>query len=266
MPGAQLANLLAGNGTQQANLGPQAVERAPLRTMQMTTETPHVAQFRTLTLIAAIGASLQVHAEGTRLETDDEKFSYGIGTQIGQSLKRQGVTVDPDAFAMAIRDAMQGNPPRLAPEEMERVMTEREAAAREDIRATASRNLSEGKAFREQYAQGEGVKRLSNGILYKVEREGSGKHPTVDDRVRVHYKGTLTDGREFDSSYRRGDPAEFPLGGVIEGWQETLPLMREGAKWQIVVPPELAYGVRGAGAVIGPNATLVFDIELLEVL
>jgi len=205
-------------------------------------------------------------AEGIALDTENKKFSYGIGTQIGQSLKRQGVTVDPDAFALAIRDAMRGDPPRLSPEEMEKVMAAREDKAREDIREVASRNLTEGKAFREQYAAEEGVKTLSNGILYKVERAGSGKHPTAEDRVRVHYTGTLTDGREFDSSHRRGEPAEFPVGGVIEGWQETLPLMREGAKWQIVIPPELAYGARGAGAVIGPNATLVFDVELIEVL
>lgn len=213
-----------------------------------------------------VAAAFSPVANAVELTTEQQKFSYGIGTQIGQSMKRQGVEVDVDAFAAAVRDAMEGRPPQLSPEEMAEAVGNAEKKAEQDYKAIASSNLENGTKFREDYAQEDGVKRLSNGILYKVEREGAGAQPKADSQVRVHYAGYLIDGNEFDSSYRRGEPAEFPLSGVVKGWQEVLPLMREGGKWQVVIPPELAYGARGAGAVIGPNATLVFDIELLKVL
>lgn len=221
---------------------------------------------RPLAMMAVTTSLVAFHAQAVELKTEEQKFSYGIGTQIGQSMKRQGVEVDVDAFAAAVRDAMEGREPQLSPEEMAAVVSRAEAKAEDDFKAVAANNLENGKTFRADYAKQEGVKSLSNGILYKVERDGAGAHPDANSQVRVHYAGFLIDGNEFDSSYRRGEPAEFPLNGVVQGWQEVLPLMREGAKWQVVIPPELAYGARGAGAVIGPNATLVFDIELLKVL
>jgi len=122
-----------------------------------------------------------------------------------------------------------------------------------------------GKAFREAYGQREGVSKTDSGILYRVLVPGTGAQPTADDTVVVHYQGTLVDGTEFDSSIRRGQPATFSLAGIIPGWQEALQLMKEGARWEVVIPPELAYGSTGAGGAIGPEETLIFEIELIEV-
>lgn len=199
------------------------------------------------------------------LDTDLAKFSYAIGLQIGQSLVRQGVGVDPEAFALAVSDAVAGHEPRLSPEVMQTVMAEHEQKATENLRERAKRNLIAGRKFREEHAQQEGVKVLESGLQYQVRRQGDGPRPKLSDTVLVHYTGTLTDGREFDSSHRRGEPAKLALQGVIPGWQEALQLMPVGSRWTIVVPPDLAYGARGAGGVIGPNETLVFDLELLSI-
>jgi len=129
----------------------------------------------------------------------------------------------------------------------------------------AKKNKKEGEVFLDENKKKEGVKTLASGLQYKVLKEGTGKKPKLNDAVTVNYRGTLIDGTEFDSSYRRGQPASFPVSGVIPGWTEALPLMGEGAKWQLFVPSNLAYGERGAGAMIGPNATLIFEIELISV-
>jgi FKBP-type peptidyl-prolyl cis-trans isomerase len=137
--------------------------------------------------------------------------------------------------------------------------------AGERKRAMAGDNLRRGKEFMTKNQAKDGVTTLPNGIQYEVLREGTGEQPTADSTVKVHYSGTLIDGREFDSSKRRGEPATFGVGDVIQGWSEVLPLMRTGARWLVTIPPDLAYGLNGAGAAIGPNETLVFEIELLEI-
>ena len=208
----------------------------------------------------------EVHAQGVSLDSEKRKFSYAIGIQIGQSLVRQGVDLDPQAFALAVRDATDDSKPRLSPEEMQRVLNKGESSVNKNLLAKAKENLKEGKAFLAENKKKDGVVELSSGLQYKVEREGAGDFPKPDSDVVVHYVGTLIDGREFDSSRRRGEAATLNLQRVIKGWQEAIPLMRTGSRWTIYVPPSLGYGAKGAGAVIEPNSTLIFDVELLEVL
>lgn len=217
---------------------------------------------RGITLAAALALCAPAAAE---LDSDHEKLSYAIGLQIAQSLLRQGVEVDLQSFTLAIEDAVNGVRPRLSPEEMSRVLDLQRRQAAENLRETARRNLQQGKAFLAENARRENVKVLESGLQYRVVRMGDGPRPKAGDTVRVHYTGTLVDGREFDSSHRRGEPAVLPLDGVIEGWKQALPLMPVGSKWELYVPPDLAYGARGAGATIGPNETLVFEIELLGI-
>ncbi|MEM7542176.1 MAG: FKBP-type peptidyl-prolyl cis-trans isomerase [Pseudomonadota bacterium] len=206
-----------------------------------------------------------VQAVGTSLETEAEKYSYAIGINFTQSILRQGAPLDADAVYMAMQDALGGSEPRLSADDMSAALRGEAQKAGERKRVALKENLRVGKEFMEANKANEGVVELSNGLQYKVLRSGGGDHPAPEDTVKVHYEGKLIDGREFDSSKRRGEPATFPINGVIKGWQEILPLMRVGDRWEVVIPPNLAYGAKGAGAVIGPNATLVFEIDLLGI-
>jgi FKBP-type peptidyl-prolyl cis-trans isomerase FklB len=204
-------------------------------------------------------------AEEAVLDTEKAKFSYAIGLKIGQSLARQGVEIDATAFALALKDTLAGLQPRLPASELQAVMQRQEQEIQKRRQATAEKNAAAGRRFLEQNKGKEDVHELSDGLQYKVLREGKGNRPQRSDSVEVHYRGTLIDGREFDSSYRRGEPTTLHLDRVIKGWQEVLPMMPEGSKWQIFLPPSLAYGESGAGAVIGPNETLIFEIDLLAI-
>lgn len=204
-------------------------------------------------------------AVGTSLESDAEKYSYAIGVNFAQSLLRQGAPLDADAVYMAIQDALGGGDLRLSAEVMSTALRAEAQKAGERKHEMAATNLRAGKAFMAENKAKDGVTTLPNGIQYEVLRKGSGAQPGADATVKVHYTGTLIDGREFDSSKRRGEPATFPISGVIQGWQDVLPLMRVGARWLVTIPPDRAYGVNGAGAAIGPNETLVFEIELLDI-
>ncbi|MGH8647380.1 MAG: FKBP-type peptidyl-prolyl cis-trans isomerase N-terminal domain-containing protein [Gammaproteobacteria bacterium] len=215
--------------------------------------------------LLALGLADVGVAEEAVLNTKNAKFSYAIGLQIGQSLVRQGVEIDTQAFALALQDALAGREPRLPAAELQAVMQKQEKEIQKRQQAVAEKNLAAGRRFLEENKSKEGIQELPNGLQYKVIKEGKGNRPQGSDSVDVHYRGTLIDGREFDSSYRRGEPATLHLNGVIKGWQEALPMMPEGSKWQIFLPPELAYGRGGAGAVIGPNETLIFEIELIAV-
>lgn len=220
---------------------------------------------KSLLTLCLLVFSGQLAAAGTTLESDTEKYSYAIGINFAQSLMRQGVPLDADAVFLAIRDALEGAEPRLSAEVMSDALRKQAQQAGERKREMASANLERGKAYRAENEAKAGVTTLPNGIQYEVLRKGDGEQPSTGDTVTVHYVGTLTDGREFDSSRRRGEAATFPLGDVIQGWQEILPLMRVGSRWTVTIPPDLAYGVNGAGSAIGPNETLVFEIELLDV-
>ena len=209
--------------------------------------------------------STSVFAVGTSLETDAEKFSYAFGINFTQSMMRQGAPLDADAVYMAIKDALAGSEPRLSAEAMDTALRSAAQKAGEKKKAQDGENLAKGKAYMDKNKAKKGVNPLPDGLQYEVLREGTGAQPTADSTVKVHYTGKLVDGREFDSSKREGKPVTFPVNGVIEGWSKILPLMKVGARWLVTIPPELAYGVNGSGAVIGPNETLVFEIELLDI-
>jgi FKBP-type peptidyl-prolyl cis-trans isomerase FklB len=213
--------------------------------------------------------SLSLNAWGKEpaggLKTDKQKFSYTAGYQIGQNLKRQNLDLDSKAFSQGAQDAIANAKPRLKPEEMQAAIQAQQKKDMEKQAAVAKKSLDAGQAFLEANKKKDGVVTLPSGLQYKVVTEGKGKQPKSTDTVVAHYRGTLINGTEFDSSYQRNEPATFPVGGVIKGWQEALPLMKEGAKWQVYIPSDLAYGPRGAGGDIGPNEVLIFDIELVSV-
>ncbi len=203
------------------------------------------------------------------LKGEKERLGYSIGMDIGATLKRQGVEVDAESLARGMKDAFTGGKTLLTEDEArveiegyQKKMMEKQA---EEMKKLGEKNKAEGERFLAENAKKEGVKTLPSGLQYKVIAPGTGKTPKASDSVTTHYKGTLIDGTEFDSSYRRGQPATFPVSGVIPGWTEALQLMKEGAKWQIFLPPSLAYGERGVGRDIGPNSTLIFEVELISV-
>jgi len=204
------------------------------------------------------------HAEDG-LGSEKQKLSYAVGVQIGQDLKRNGMDIDASSVAMAIDDVMAGNTPKLTMEEMQVVFADyqKKEVAKKELAGQA--NMAEGEAFLAANKDKDGVTVLPSGLQYKVITAGAGKQPTAESTVSVHYRGTLLNGSEFDSSYKRGEPATFPVNGVIKGWTEALQLMKEGDKWQLFIPSDLAYGPRGAGADIGPNSVLTFEVELLSV-
>lgn len=215
-----------------------------------------------------LALSLSVSAWGKEpagFKTDKQKFSYTAGFQIGQNLKRQNLDLDSKAFSQGAQDAITDAKPRLKPEEMQAAVQAQQKKDTEKQAAAMKKNLEAGQAFLEANKNKEGVVTLASGLQYKVITEGKGKPPKSSDTVIAHYRGMTINGTEFDSSYQRNEPASFPVAGVIKGWQEALPLMKEGSKWQVFIPSDLAYGPRGAGAAIGPNEVLVFDIELLSV-
>jgi FKBP-type peptidyl-prolyl cis-trans isomerase FklB len=203
------------------------------------------------------------------LKTQRDKVSYSMGLDIGRMLKMQGVDVDLELVTRGLKDAFTGNQALLTDEEMQEVLTnfkkEFIAKQQELAKQRGEKNKREGEIFLETNKKKEGVQTLPSGLQYKVLKAGAGKKPTTTDTVTVHYRGTLIDGKEFDSSYRRGKPATFPVNGVIPGWTEALPLMEEGAQWELFIPSNLAYGERGAGRDIGPNATLIFEVELISI-
>ncbi|HWS15446.1 MAG TPA: FKBP-type peptidyl-prolyl cis-trans isomerase [Candidatus Methylomirabilis sp.] len=208
-------------------------------------------------------------ADVPELAGDKEKLSYGIGMDIGGNLKRQAIEVNPDLLTKGFNDSYSGGKTMLTEEEARQAIMNFQkqmmAKQAEATQKAAEKNKAEGEKFLAENAKKEGVKTLPSGMQYKEITPGTGKTPAAADTVTTNYKGTLIDGTEFDSSYKRGQPATFPVSGVIPGWTEALQLMKEGAKWQLFIPPNLAYGDRGAGREIGPNATLVFEVELISV-
>ena len=200
-----------------------------------------------------------------KLDTDKQKYSYAIGYQLAQNLKRQNIDLDPGAVSLAMKDVLSGQEVALSNEQMQAAIQSLQAARQKQMQATAEKNKAAGEAFLAENKKKEGVVTTKSGLQYKVVKKGTGRKPKSSDTVEVHYRGTLIDGKEFDSSYRRNQPAVFPVHGVIKGWQEVLPMMKEGAKWHVAIPSQLAYGERGAGPSIGPNQVLVFEIELLKI-
>jgi FKBP-type peptidyl-prolyl cis-trans isomerase FklB len=224
-------------------------------------------------LIICLGAlsiaSIGLAQDKTQLKDQKDKASYSIGYDIGETFKKQNVELNPDTLFGGLKDALAGKEAALSKEEREKTlqafqkeMMEKQIAASKEA---ATKNAAEGEKFLAENKKKEGVKTTTSGLQYKVLKEGSGASPKETDTVVTNYKGTLLDGTEFDSSYKRNEPASFPVNRVIKGWTEALQLMKPGAKYQLFIPSSLAYGERGAGQLIGPNATLVFEVELLSI-
>jgi len=213
--------------------------------------------------VALTGVTMSGTAsEKVELKTDQEKNGYSVGYDIGRSLQKQLADVDAESMARGLKDAMTGVTPALPDQEIQqRFATVRQESAKKIV----EKNKKDGEAFLAKNKAEKGVKTTASGLQYKVITAGKGKQPTAEDTVTVNYRGTLIDGTEFDSSYKRNQPATFPVKGVIAGWTEALPLMKEGSKWMLYIPANLAYGERGAGNMIGPNSTLIFEVELLSI-
>jgi FKBP-type peptidyl-prolyl cis-trans isomerase FklB len=203
------------------------------------------------------------------LKTPKDKASYAIGMNIGKGLHKDSVDVDPAILLRGLKDGMAGGKTLLTDDEAKSAMVAIQADLRKKQEAkmavVGDANKKEGDEFLAQNKTKEGVVTLPSGLQYKILKEGTGPKPSASDSVVCNYKGTLIDNTEFDSSYKRGQPATFPVGQVIKGWTEVLQLMPVGSKWQVFVPSDLAYGPRAPGGAIGPNATLIFEIELLSI-
>ncbi len=198
------------------------------------------------------------------LVTDFDKFSYSLGMSVASNLIRSGVKkVDSEKFMSGVSDTFSGEMPKILPEEANKILDSFLAQSKDN---NSDENLKNGLAFLSENSKKEGVTELASGLQYSIETTGDGDLPKPTDTVRCHYHGTLIDGTVFDSSVERGQPAEFPVNRVIQGWVEALQIMPVGSKWRLFIPSDLAYGENGAGGVIGPNAALIFDIELLEII
>ena len=218
---------------------------------------------------AATGAKRPGTAAAAPLKTAKEKASYAIGQNIAKGLQKDGVDVDAGSLTRGVRDALAGNKSLLTDQEAQVALTslatEVRAKQQAKMQIAAETNKKQGDAFLAENKTKPGVVALPSGLQYKVLKEGNGPKPTPGDKVTCNYSGTLIEGKEFDSSYKRGQPVTFSVGEVIKGWNEALQLMPVGSKWQLVVPPDLAYGDHGAGQDIGPNSTLIFEVELLSI-
>jgi FKBP-type peptidyl-prolyl cis-trans isomerase FklB len=203
-------------------------------------------------------------AQTTQLKDQKDKVSYSIGMQIGFNLGRQKVDINPDILAAGIKDALAGKP-QLTTDQVKEIMSQFEKDMEQKQKQVGEKNKAEGEKFLEDNKKKTGVKTTASGLQYKVEKEGTGPQPKATDMVTVNYRGTLIDGTEFDSSFKRNQPATFPVNGVIKGWTEALQLMKKGAKYQLFIPANLAYGERAMGPDIGANSTLIFDVELMDV-
>jgi FKBP-type peptidyl-prolyl cis-trans isomerase len=217
----------------------------------------------------ALVTGISMAEEPVELKTENDKINYSVGYRLGGDFRRQQVEMNSDMLLQGFKDATGGDKALMTEQEMATVLsnlaTRVKAEQMERLKQQATENLKAGEAFLADNSEKAGVTTLPSGLQYKVITAGTGKSPQKSDKVTVHYRGTLIDGTEFDSSYSRNKPATFGVGQVIPGWTEALQLMKEGDKWELVVPSKLAYGERGAGARVPANSTLVFEVELISV-
>ncbi len=215
----------------------------------------------------ALSFALAAFAEDKPPQLKDlkDRSSYSIGLNVGFNMKRQNVDINQDAFIAGFKDSITpGKTPQLTEEQVRETMMAFQKDMEQKQTQQAEKNAGEGQKFLGENKSKDGVKTTASGLQYKVMKEGNGAQPKVTDTVTVNYRGTLTDGTEFDSSYKRNQPASFPVGGVIKGWTEALQLMKAGAKYQLFIPPDLAYGKEGRPG-IPPNSVLIFEVELMDV-
>jgi len=203
------------------------------------------------------------------VKTQKDSISYCIGMDIGRNMKRQSIDVDPEILAQGVKDMLTGSKTLLTDSEAQELMgglrKQLMAKQQEKTLELVQKNEKEGEAFLAENKKKEGVQTTASGLQYKIITAGTGEKPTTKQTVTVNYRGTLIDGTEFDNSYKRGQPATHPVTGFIKGWTEALQLMPVGSKWQLFIPADLAYGAQGYGQTIGPNATLIFELELLSI-
>ena len=231
--------------------------------------TPPASSTKTQAPAAKHPATAAKSAAPLALKTQKDKFSYALGMKMGANLQRQSVPVDATILARGLKDGLAGGKTLLTDAEAQAAITavqdEMRKQQQEKMKQAGEVNKKEGTDFLAANKGKDGVVTQPSGLQYKILTEGKGPKPTASDSVVCNYRGTLINGTEFDSSYKRGQPATFPVGGVIKGWTEALQLMPVGSKWQLFIPPDLAYGERGAGADIGPDSTLIFEVELLSI-
>ena len=222
-------------------------------------------------MVISVGvvASAVWAAEPVTLKDQKDKVSYSVGVSLGESWKQKELDFNLDALCQGLRDAMTGGKNLLTPQEVQATLNayDKELKDKQALKAATlgEKNKKEGAEFLAANQKKEGVKVLPSGLQYKIIKDGAGPMPKATDAVKVNYRGTLIDGTEFDSSYKRGEPASFVVNQVIRGWTEALQLMKVGAKWQLFIPAEMAYGDKGAGPTIAPNAVLIFEVELLGI-
>lgn len=228
-------------------------------------------KFAWIALISVLFAACQSNTQDKAhvMKSQKDTVSYTIGMNIGRDLKRQSIDIDPDLLAQGIKDIVAGGKTQITDEQAQACMMafqqEMHVKTEQKKKEDGEKNKKEGDAFLAANKTKDGVKTTESGLQYKILKAGSGPKPTATQTVSVHYRGTLIDGTEFDSSIKRGQPAEFPVNGVIKGWTEALQLMSVGSKWQLFIPPDIAYADRGAPPLIGPNAVLIFEVELLAI-
>ena len=215
-----------------------------------------------LTISGALSLTGFAQNQAPQLKDLKDKASYSIGLNIGTNFKKQNVELNPDALLAGVKDALSGNKPALSETESREVMNTWSKELADKQKAMADKNAAEGEKFLAENKKKEGIKTTATGLQYKSLKEGTGPQPKATDTVTVDYRGTLINGTEFDSSYKRGQPATFPLNGVIKGWTEGLQLMKVGSKYQFFIPSDLAYGPRAMGPDIAANSTLIFEVEL----
>lgn len=217
--------------------------------------------------VAAVGCTSgeKIANGNSSLKDQQEKVAYSLGMRIGKDFAREEVDINVNALRQGIEDGLRGAEPRLSEVEIEQARKEFVAGREERRQSLAGKNLVAGEAFLEENAKKEGVRTLPSGLQYRVLAEGNGVQPTPDNNVKAHYVVRGIDGTEYESTRKSGNPAVFPVSGIIPAFTEALPLMQEGAKWELYVPAKLAYGEKGVGNVIGPNQALIFEIEFIAV-
>ncbi len=237
---------------------------------------PHLMKPILTSVAAVMAITLNAAEPASPFKSDKEKTSYAIGIDVGNNLKRNSLDLEADQFAAGFKASFTGGKALMTEEQVRETLTvlskqmQEKAMAKQaemaaKMKEAGAAAVKEGVDFLEANKKKEGVLVLPSGLQYKVIKAGTGPMPKATDTVKTHYRGTLINGKEFDSSYKRGEPAEFPVGGVIKGWVEALQIMKTGSKWQLFIPANLAYAEAGAGADIPPNSALIFDIELLEI-
>jgi FKBP-type peptidyl-prolyl cis-trans isomerase len=220
---------------------------------------------RNLLVGAALALACDMAAAEVKLDSQKQKASYGVGMNVGKSFKSDLIDLDLEAFMSGFKDGLAGKESAVSAQDMEKAMTELRADVTKKADERMAANKKAGEEFLTKNKTAKDVKTLESGVQYIVEKEGTGPSPKASDTVKVHYRGTLIDGTEFDSSYKRNEPAVFPVSGVIRGWTEALQKMKVGSKWKVFIPSDLAYGDQGQAPVIPPASVLLFEIELLGI-